>query len=189
MVWIELIPPWEEKLRRDYDLKQVRYNQLAFDLREGTHVGGIRWKVFPLCIEVRVPRGHLQGASTEHIAGTLGLHQERHSPRPQTEQEKTGIGMQLLPLPESFCETVGAQSLMGASIWNCINGSVNLELHYWERQFNLELQPVTHLLIVIIKITGAQASAPVQRSNLHYRTSHQLLQQYVRPGRQWEPKH
>ena len=50
VVWIELT--WEENLRKNHDLKKGRYNQLAIDLREGKHVGGIRWKVVPLCVDV-----------------------------------------------------------------------------------------------------------------------------------------
>ena len=43
---------WEENLRKNHDLKKGRYNQLAIDLREGKHVGGIKWRVVPLCVEV-----------------------------------------------------------------------------------------------------------------------------------------
>ena len=52
VVWIELTSPWEENLRKNHDLKKGRYNQLAIDLREGKHVGGIKWRVVPLCVEV-----------------------------------------------------------------------------------------------------------------------------------------
>ena len=30
----------------------IRYNQLAIDLREGKHVGNIKWRVIPLYVEV-----------------------------------------------------------------------------------------------------------------------------------------
>ena len=52
IVWIELTSPWEENLRKNHDLKKGKYNELVIDLREGKHVGGIKWTVVPLYVEV-----------------------------------------------------------------------------------------------------------------------------------------
>ena len=46
IIWIELTSPWEENFKKNYDLKFKRYNQLAIDLREGTHFG-VKWTVYP----------------------------------------------------------------------------------------------------------------------------------------------
>ena len=52
VVWIELTSPWEENRDKNHELKMIRYNQLAIDLREGKHVGNIKWRVIPLYVEV-----------------------------------------------------------------------------------------------------------------------------------------
>ena len=57
IVCIELARPWEENLGRNHDLKKGWCNQLAIDLREGKHLGGIRWKLAPLCVDNRM-QGH-----------------------------------------------------------------------------------------------------------------------------------
>ena len=42
VLWIELTSPWEENRDKNHELKMIRYNQLAIDLREGKHVGNIK---------------------------------------------------------------------------------------------------------------------------------------------------
>ena len=58
VVWIELTSPWEENRDKNHELKMIRYNQLAIDLREGKHVGNIKWRVIPLYVEVALQTWH-----------------------------------------------------------------------------------------------------------------------------------
>ena len=71
----------------------------------------------------------------------VGLHKGHHSP-----SHEGGPGdscnLQLFPLPESFHKTVGAEALDG-------------EVH-------LEGCLLTHLIVGVNKVAGAQVSAPVQ---------------------------
>ena len=61
VVWIELTSPWEENFTKNFNIKRVRYNQLAEDLRNGNHVGGLKWNVIPLYVEIGA-----RGAIHEH---------------------------------------------------------------------------------------------------------------------------
>ena len=44
--------PLGRESQEKYDLKKGKYNELVIDLREGKHVGGIKWTVVPWQVEV-----------------------------------------------------------------------------------------------------------------------------------------
>ena len=72
VIWIELTSPWEENFQKNNTLKQDRYNQLAVDLRNGKHIGGIKWNVIPLYVEIGA-RGPIHEHSWNWMCSKLGF--------------------------------------------------------------------------------------------------------------------
>ena len=116
VVWVELTSPWEENLRKNHDLKKGRYNQLAIDLREGKHVGGIKWRVVPLCVEVGC-RGAIYEGPWYGMCRRLGFTKTITRRVTQAAQE-TAVMCSYYIFLCRFMKLWEQRPLMGASIWN-----------------------------------------------------------------------
>ena len=107
------------------------------DLREGKHVGGIKWTVVPLYVEVGC-RGSIYEGPWFGMRRRL-LHKDHYSPSHTGGPGDSG-DVQLLPLPVSFHESVGGESP---------DGKVHLDGH-----------AMTRFTVGVNKIAGATVSVP-----------------------------
>ena len=115
VVWIELTSPWEENMKKNHTLKRTRYNQLAIDLREGKHVGGIKWKVIPLYVEVGC-RGTINKGPWYGMCGSLGF--TKTITRRATEAAKdTALWCSYYIFLCRFLKVWEEKPLMGATVW------------------------------------------------------------------------
>ena len=115
VVWIELTSPWEENLKGNHDLKKRRYNQLAIDLREGKHVGGIKWRVIPLCVEVGC-RGTINKGPWYGMCGKLGF-TKAITRRVTQAAAETALWCSYYIFLQRFVKVWEERPLMGASMW------------------------------------------------------------------------
>jgi len=115
VVWIELTSPWEENLKKNHDLKKRRYNQLAIDLREGKHVGGIKWRVIPLCVEVGC-RGTISKGPWYGMCSRLGF-TKTITRRVTQAATETALWCSYYIFLQRFVKVWEERPLMGASVW------------------------------------------------------------------------
>ena len=113
IVWIELTSRWEENLKKNHDLKKGKYNELVIDLRE--HVGGIKWTVVPLYVEVGC-RGAIYEGPWFGMCRRLGFTRTITRRVTQAAQETAVMCSYYLFLCR-FIEVWEEKLLMGVSIW------------------------------------------------------------------------
>ena len=115
MVWIELTSPWEENRDKNHELKMIRYNQLAIDLREGKHVGNIKWRVIPLYVEVGC-RGTVNQRPWYGMCNDLGFTQTI-TRRITEAATQTALWCSYFIFLCRFVKVWEQRPLMGASVW------------------------------------------------------------------------
>ena len=116
VVWIELTSPWEENSKKNHDLKKARYNSLAIDLREGKHVGGIKWRVIPLCVEVGC-RGTVNEGPWYGMCRRLGF-TKTITRRVTNAAKETAVWCSYHIFLCRFMKVWEKKALMGATVWN-----------------------------------------------------------------------
>ena len=123
VVWIELTSPWEENRDKNRELKIIRYNQLAIDLREGKHVGNIKWRVIPLYVKVGC-RGTVNQRPWYGICNDLGFTQTITRRITQTITRRiteaatqTALWCSYFVFLFRFVKVWELRPLMGASVW------------------------------------------------------------------------
>ena len=115
VVWIELTSPWEENRDKNHELKIIRYNQLAIDLREGKHVGNIKWRVIPLYVEVGC-RGTVNQRPWYGMCNDLGFTQTI-TRRITEAATQTALWCSYFIFLCRFVKVWEQRPLMGASVW------------------------------------------------------------------------
>ena len=115
LVWIELTSPWEENSKKNHDLKRARYNQLAIDLREGKHVGGIKWRAIPLYVEVGC-RGTINQGPWYGMCSSLSF-TPAITRRVTQAAEVTALWCSYYIFLCRFVKVWEQKTLMGAAVW------------------------------------------------------------------------
>lgn len=115
VVWIELTSPWEENEKKNHELKKVRYNQLAIDLREGKHVGGIKWRVIPIYVEVGC-RGSVNEGPWYGMCHSLSF-TKTITRRVTAAAKDTALWCSYYIFLCRFVKVWEARSLMGETVW------------------------------------------------------------------------